>query len=39
MKLTEARRVALFSYNSEKDTVEFRHYQITVSPIGLSKRF
>lgn len=37
MKLADARRVALFNYNSEKKTVDFRHFLITVAPVGLSK--
>jgi len=37
MKLADARRVALFSYNSEKKMIEFRHYTITVAPVGVSK--
>jgi ribosome biogenesis protein SSF1/2 len=37
MKLSEARRVALFNYNSDKKTIDFRHFTITVAPVGLSK--
>ena len=37
MKLADARRVAVFNYNSEKKTIDFRHYTITVAPVGLSK--
>ena len=37
MVLADARRVALFNYNSETDTIDFRHYAITVKPIGVTK--
>ncbi|KAG6832707.1 hypothetical protein H0H92_012279 [Tricholoma furcatifolium] len=38
LTLSSARRVVLISYNSERETVEFRHYLITVKPYGVSKR-
>ncbi|KAJ2765905.1 rRNA-binding ribosome biosynthesis protein [Coemansia nantahalensis] len=37
MRLAEARRVVLFNYNSEADTIDFRHYAITVRPVGVTK--
>ncbi|KAJ7074224.1 Brix domain-containing protein [Mycena amicta] len=36
--LSSARRVVLVSYNSDRGTVDFRHYIITVKPYGVSKR-
>jgi ribosome biogenesis protein SSF1/2 len=38
ISLSSARRVVLISYNSERGTVDFRHYLITVKPYGVSKR-
>lgn len=38
LTLSSARRVVLVSYNSERETVDFRHYVITVKPYGVSKR-
>ncbi|KAI0093937.1 Brix domain-containing protein [Irpex rosettiformis] len=38
LSLSSARRVVLISYNSERGTVDFRHYLITVKPYGVSKR-
>jgi ribosome biogenesis protein SSF1/2 len=37
MKLSEAKRVVLFSYNSEKECIDMRHYAINVQPYGVSK--
>jgi ribosome biogenesis protein SSF1/2 len=37
VKLAEIRRVVLFHYDREKDTVEFRHYTINVKIVGVSK--
>ena len=38
LSLSSARRVVLVSYNPDRDTVDFRHYVITVKPYGVSKR-
>ncbi|KAF8636670.1 hypothetical protein AX17_003476 [Amanita inopinata Kibby_2008] len=38
LTLSAARRVVLVSYNSDRGTVELRHYIITVKPYGVSKR-
>lgn len=38
LSLSSARRVVLISYNSERGTVDFRHYVIKVKPYGVSKR-
>ncbi|KAJ1917731.1 rRNA-binding ribosome biosynthesis protein [Mycoemilia scoparia] len=37
MVLADARRVVLFNYNTETDSIDFRHYAITVKPIGVTK--
>lgn len=37
MALSSARRVVLLSYNSQTHTVDFRHYLISVRPVGVSK--
>ncbi|KAG9288195.1 hypothetical protein G9A89_020501 [Geosiphon pyriformis] len=37
MQLSEARRVVLFSYNNETNRIDFRHYNIGVKPVGISK--
>ncbi|CAG8469844.1 4085_t:CDS:2 [Funneliformis mosseae] len=37
VQLAEARRVVLFNYNSDTNTIDFRHYIIRVKPIGISK--
>ncbi|KAK4053283.1 rRNA-binding ribosome biosynthesis protein [Microbotryomycetes sp. JL221] len=37
MPLSSARRVVLLSYNAQTKTVDFRHYLITVRPVGVSK--
>ncbi|KAG6817082.1 hypothetical protein H0H87_012850 [Tephrocybe sp. NHM501043] len=36
--LSSARRVVLVSYNADHETVDIRHYVITVKPYGVSKR-
>jgi ribosome biogenesis protein SSF1/2 len=36
--LSAARRVVLVSYNSERGTIDVRHYVIAVKPFGVSKR-
>ncbi|RDB20995.1 Brix domain-containing protein C1B9.03c [Hypsizygus marmoreus] len=38
LTLSSARRVVLVSYSAERETVDFRHYVITVKPYGVSKR-
>lgn len=38
LSLSSARRVVLISYNKDRETVDFRHYLITVKPYGVSKR-
>lgn len=38
LSLSSARRVVLVSYNADRDTVDFRHYVITVKPYGVSRR-
>ncbi|KAL0578421.1 rRNA-binding ribosome biosynthesis protein [Marasmius crinis-equi] len=38
LKLSNARRVVLVAYNSERGTIDFRHYIITVKAYGVSKR-
>ncbi|KAJ8078411.1 rRNA-binding ribosome biosynthesis protein [Marasmius tenuissimus] len=38
LKLSSARRVVLVAYNSERGTIDFRHYIITVKAYGVSKR-
>ncbi|KAJ1675803.1 rRNA-binding ribosome biosynthesis protein [Spiromyces aspiralis] len=37
MVLADIRRVVLFNYNAETDTIDFRHYVITVKPVGVTK--
>eukprot|EP00741_Cyanophora_paradoxa_P016388 tig00020912_g15823.t1 len=37
VKLSECRRIVLLHYDKEQDKVEFRHYAITASPVGISK--
>lgn len=38
LKLSNARRVVLVAYNSERGTIDFRHYMITIKAYGVSKR-
>lgn len=37
MPLSSARRVVLLSYNATTRTIDFRHYLITVRPVGVSR--
>ena len=37
MRLSEARRVVMLNYNSTTDSISFRHYVITLSPVGINK--
>lgn len=37
MKLKDARRVVLLHYDKEEQTIEFRHYLITTTQLGLQK--
>ncbi|KAF9946401.1 hypothetical protein BGZ65_009762 [Modicella reniformis] len=37
MQLADARRVVLLNYNSETKHIDFRHYSVSVKPIGVSK--
>lgn len=37
MHLTQARRIVLLSYNAVTRTIDFRHYLITIKPIGISR--
>ncbi|KAF9419741.1 hypothetical protein BGZ94_009320 [Podila epigama] len=37
MHLSDARRVVLLNYNSETKHIDFRHYSISVKPVGISK--
>lgn len=37
VKLGDCRRVVLFHYHKESDTVEVRHYAIRANPVGISK--
>ncbi|KAH8829580.1 rRNA binding protein [Flagelloscypha sp. PMI_526] len=38
LALSSARRVVLISYNSDRNTIEWRHYLISVRPVGVSRR-
>lgn len=38
ISLPSARRVVLVSYNEQSETLDFRHYRITVRPYGVSRR-
>ncbi|KAF8580686.1 Brix-domain-containing protein [Ramaria rubella] len=38
LSLPSARRVVLASYNDKSETIDFRHYLITVRPYGVSRR-
>ena len=38
LTLSAARRVVLVQYDPERDTVDVRHYLITVKPYGVSRR-
>lgn len=37
MPLSSARRVVILSYNATTRTIDFRHYLITVRPVGVSR--
>lgn len=37
MKMSNARRVVLFYYNAEKQTIDMRHYAILMQDVGVSK--
>lgn len=37
IKLRDCRRVVLFNYNSDTDTISFRHYLITATPTGMNR--
>lgn len=37
IKLATCRRVVLFHYEPETDTIQFRHYLITAVPVGLTR--
>ncbi|CAG8457693.1 1271_t:CDS:2 [Dentiscutata erythropus] len=37
IRLSEARRVVLFNYNTDTKHIDFRHYNIDLKPAGLSK--
>jgi len=37
VKLREIKRCVLFNYNAADDSIDFRHYNIKLSPVGLSK--
>lgn len=38
MHLSEARRIVLLNYNEESQTIDWRHYLISVRPVGVSRR-
>jgi ribosome biogenesis protein SSF1/2 len=38
MHLSQARRIVLLSYNEETQTIEWRHYLISIRPVGVSRR-
>jgi ribosome biogenesis protein SSF1/2 len=38
MHLSEARRIVLLNYNAETQTIDYRHYMISVRPVGVSRR-
>lgn len=37
MRLSQARRIVLLSYNAETKTIDWRHYLISVRPVGVSR--
>ncbi|KAF9432226.1 hypothetical protein BGZ76_011096 [Entomortierella beljakovae] len=37
MHLADARRVVLLNYNNETKHIDFRHYNVSVKPVGISK--
>ncbi|KAG0147560.1 hypothetical protein CROQUDRAFT_458825 [Cronartium quercuum f. sp. fusiforme G11] len=38
IQLVQTRRIVLLSYNPVTKTIDFRHYLITVKPVGVSKK-
>ena len=38
LALSSARRVVLVAYNAERDTIDWRHFRITVKPYGVFRR-
>lgn len=38
MHLSEARRIVLLNYNAQTQTIDYRHFLISVRPVGVSKR-
>jgi len=37
IKLSTIKRCAMFNYDKESDTIEFRHYNIEATPVGVNK--
>lgn len=37
MRLSQARRVVLLSYNAHSDTIEWRHFLVSIRPVGVSR--
>ncbi|CAD6891945.1 unnamed protein product [Tilletia controversa] len=37
VRITTARRIVLLNYNASTDTIDWRHYLITLRPVGVSK--
>jgi ribosome biogenesis protein SSF1/2 len=37
LKISQTRRIVLYNYNAEMDTIDFRHYAIDVKVTGVSK--
>lgn len=37
MRLSQVRRVVLLNYNADTKTIDWRHYQISVRPVGVSR--
>src|SRR5882757_8118273 len=38
LALSSARRVVLVAYNTDRGTIDWRHFRITVKPYGVSRR-
>ena len=38
LALSSARRIVLVAYNADRDTIDWRHFRITVKPYGVSRR-
>ena len=38
MHLSEARRIVLLNYNAQTQTIDYRHFLISVRPVGVSRR-